>query len=57
MSPINRTRNELIYSMTDIINKTELGNYMSVRVRYQVTWHASVALAEGGSEAMAGREW
>jgi len=46
---------ELIYSVTDIINKTELGNYMSVRVRYQVTWHASVALAEGGSEAMAGR--
>jgi len=47
---------ELIYGVTDIINKTELGKYVSVRVRYRVTWHASAALAEGGSEAMAGRE-
>jgi len=47
---------ELIYRVTDIINKTELGNYMSVRVRYRVTWHASAALVEGGSEAMAGWE-
>jgi len=46
----------LIYRVTDIINKTEIGKYMSVRVRYRVTWHASAALAEGGSEAMAGRE-
>ena len=50
-------RYELIYSVTDIINKTELGNYVSVRVRYRVTWHASAALAEGGSEVMAGQEW
>jgi len=48
---------ELIYRVTDIINKTELGNYVSVRVRYQVAWHASAALVEGGSEAMADWEW
>jgi len=48
---------ELIYRVTDIINKTELGKYVSVLVRYRVTWHASAALAEGGSEAMAGWEW
>jgi len=47
---------ELIYRVTDIINKTELGKYVSVRVRYRVMWHASTALAEGGLEAMAGRE-
>ena len=47
---------ELIYGVTDIINKTELGKYVSVRVRYRVTWHASMALAEGGSEVMAGQE-
>ena len=48
---------ELIYRVMDIIiNKTELGKYVSVRVRYQVMWHASAALAEGGSEVMAGRE-
>jgi len=47
---------ELIYRVTDIINKTELGKYMSVHVRYQVTWHASAGLAEGGLEAMAGWE-
>jgi len=46
----------LIYRVTDIINKTEVGKYVSVRVRYQVMWHASAALAEGGSEVMAGRE-
>ena len=40
----------------DIIHKTEIGKYVSVCVRYQVTWHASAALVEGGSEAMAGRE-
>jgi len=28
---------ELIYRVTDIINKTELGKYVSVRVRYRVT--------------------
>ena len=49
-------RYELIYRVTDIINKTELGKYVSVCVRYQVTWHASTALVEGGSEAIAGRE-
>jgi len=48
---------ELIYRVTDIINKTELGKYVSVRVRYQITWHTSAALVEGGSEAMAGQEW
>jgi len=37
---------ELIYRVTDIINKTELGKYLSVRVRYRVTWHASAAEAE-----------
>jgi len=47
---------ELIYRVTDIINKTELGKYVSVHVRYRVTWHTSAALAEGRSEAMAGRE-
>jgi len=46
----------LIYRVTDIINKTEIGKYVSVCVRYRVTWHTSTALAEGGSEAMAGRE-
>ena len=46
----------LIYRVTDIINKTELGKYVSVHVRYRVTWHASAALAEVGSEAMAGLE-
>jgi len=46
----------LIYRVTDIINKTKLGKYVSVHVRYQVMWHASAALAEGGSEAMVGRE-
>jgi len=46
----------LIYRVTDIINKTEVGKYVSVRVRYRVTWHASAALAEGRSEAMAGQE-
>ena len=40
------------YRVMDIINKTELGKYMSVRVRYRVTWHASAALVE----AMVGRE-
>jgi len=50
-------RYELIYRVTDIINKTELGNYMSVHVRYRVMWHASAALVEGRSEAMAGWEW
>ena len=43
---------ELIYRVMDIINKTELGKYVSVCVRYRVTWHASAALAE----AMVGRE-
>jgi len=47
----------LIYRVMDIINKTELGKYVSVHVRYRVTWHTSAALAEGGSEVMAGREW
>jgi len=47
---------ELIYRLTDIINETELSKYVSVRVRYQVTWHASAALAEGRSEVMAGQE-
>jgi len=28
---------ELIYRVTDIINKTELGKYVSVCVRYRVT--------------------
>jgi len=46
----------LIYRVTDIINKTEVGKYVSVRVRYRVTWHASAALAEGRSEVMAGQE-
>jgi len=46
---------ELIYRVTDIINKTELGYYVSVCVRYRVTWHASVALAEGRSEAVGAR--
>jgi len=46
----------LIYRVTDIINKTELGKYMSVRVRYRVMWHASAVLAEDRLEAMAGRE-
>jgi len=46
----------LIYRVTDIINKTEISKYVSVRVRYRVTWHASAALAEGGSEAMVGQE-
>jgi len=46
----------LIYRVTDIINKTEIGKYVSVRVRYRVMWHASAALVEGGSGAMAGRE-
>jgi len=46
----------LIYRVTDIINKTELGKYVSVHVRYRVTWYASAALAEGRSEAMVGRE-
>jgi len=46
----------LIYRVIDIINKTKISKYVSVRVRYQVTWHASAALVEGGSEAMAGRE-
>jgi len=46
----------LIYRVTDIINKTEIGKYVSVYVRYRVTWHTSAALAEGRSEAMAGRE-
>jgi len=32
-------------------------NMNKVHVRYRVTWHASAALAEGRSEAMAGREW
>jgi len=39
----------------DIINKTELGKYVSVCVRYRVTWHASAALAEGGSGAVGAR--
>jgi len=47
----------LIYRVTDIINKTEISKYVSVRVRYRVTWQASMALVEGGLEAMAGREW
>jgi len=47
---------ELIYRVMDIINKTELSKYVSVCVRYRVKWHASAALAEGRSEAMAGRE-
>jgi len=47
---------ELIYRVTDIINKTELSKYVSVRVRYRVTWHTSAALAEGGSEVMADQE-
>jgi len=47
----------LIYRVTDIINKTELGKYVSVCVRYRVSWHASTALVEGGSEAMADWEW
>jgi len=46
----------LIYRMTDIINKTELGKYVSVHVRYRVVWHASAALAEGRSETMVGQE-
>ena len=46
----------LIYRVTDIINKTEIGKYVSVCVRYQVTWHASAALAGSGLEAMAGWE-
>jgi len=46
----------LIYRVTDIINKTELGKYVSVRVRYRVMWHASAALVEGGSEVMVGQE-
>jgi len=46
----------LIYRVTDIINKTEIGKYVSVHVRYRVMWHASAALAEGGSGAMAGQE-
>ena len=45
----------LIYRVTDIINKTKLGKYVSVRVRYRVTWHASAALAEGGSGAVGAR--
>jgi len=46
----------LIYRVMDIINKTEIGKYVSVRVRYRVMWHASAVLAEGRLEAMAGRE-
>jgi len=46
----------LIYRVMDIINKTKIDKYVSVHVRYRVTWHASVALAGGGSEAMAGQE-
>jgi len=42
----------LIYRVTDIMNKTEISKYMSVHVRYRVTWHASVALV-GGSEVLA----
>jgi len=45
----------LIYRVTDIINKTKLSKYVSVRVRYRVTWHASAALAEGGSGAVGAR--
>ena len=45
----------LINRVTDIINKTEIGKYVS-GVRYQVTWHTSAALAEGRLEAMAGWE-
>ena len=47
----------LIYRVTDIINKTEVGKYVSVCVRYRVMWHTSAALVEGGSEVMVGREW
>jgi len=47
----------MIYRVTDIINKTEIGKYVSVHVRYRVTWHASAALVAGsGLEAMADRE-
>jgi len=46
----------LIYRVMDIINKTEINKYVSVRVRYRTTWHASTALAGGRSEAVAGRE-
>jgi len=49
-------KHEHTYGVTDIINKTELGKYVSVCVRYRVTWHASVALVEGGSGTMAGQE-
>jgi len=45
----------LIYRVTDIINKTEVSKYVSVRVRYRVTWHASMALAEGGLGAVGAR--
>jgi len=38
------------------MNKTEINKYVSVHVRYQVTWYASAAQAESGSEAMVGRE-
>ena len=41
----------LIYRVMDIINKTAISKYVSVCVRYRVTWHASVALAGGGSGA------
>jgi len=39
----------------DIINKTKISKYMSVHVRYRVTWHANTALAEGGSGAVGAR--
>jgi len=42
----------LIYRVTDIINKTEIGKYVSVRVRYRVTRHTS---AEGGSGEVGAR--
>ena len=46
----------LIYRVTDIINKTEINKYVSIRVRYRATWHASTALVGGRSEAVAGWE-
>ena len=45
----------LIYRVTDIINKAKIGKYVSVRVRYRVTWHTSTALAEGGLGVMGAR--
>ena len=47
----------LIYRVMDIINKTEIGKYVSVHVRYWITWHASTVLVGGRSEVMAGWEW